>query len=178
MGLSTHVRRGHPSEHLLSHSVYIGVADHGFSHLWAPYILWNYRRLHCNMLTVRYKQHRNWLSISVRDRTHLLLFTSWWTVLLSAAILDNGSAPSYSRLCRNYLGILDSGRRIYNGQHGRRHQLLTRRGTGYLLQPIECVDGVRMVEWVLTTFALFVVIICAVRSARRGDGTRGALVVD
>ena len=31
---------------------------------------------------------------------------------------------------------------------------------------------------VLITFALFVVLICAVRSSRRGDGARGALVFD
>jgi hypothetical protein len=30
----------------------------------------------------------------------------------------------------------------------------------------------------LTTFAIFVVIICAIRSVRRGDGARGSLVTD
>ncbi|KAL5639141.1 hypothetical protein ACGC1H_006604 [Rhizoctonia solani] len=43
---------------------------------------------------------------------------------------------------------------------------------------LNALMGFAWVEWVLATFAIFVVIVCAIRSARRGDGTRGALVVD
>ncbi|CAE6470552.1 unnamed protein product [Rhizoctonia solani] len=144
MGLSTHVRRGHPITFGLL--IFFGIID-GAIATW---------------LTARYKQHHNWLSISVRDRTHLLLFTSWWTVLVSGITWVFWTAGAAS-ITASMGGGINCSRVaeevVYCNQ-------------------LNALMGFAWVEWVLTTFAIFVVIICAVRSARRGDGTRGALVVD
>ncbi|QRW24562.1 membrane-associating domain protein [Rhizoctonia solani] len=171
MGLSTHVRRGHPITFGLL--IFFGIIE-GSIATW---------------LTARYKQHRNWLSISVRDRTHLLLFTSWWTVLLSGRPPDAVLALplALTRLASALVHLIFLGitwvfwtagaASITASMGGGINCSRVAEQVTYCNQ-LNALMGFAWVEWVLTTFALFVVIICAVRSARRGDGTRGALVVD
>ncbi|CAE6401229.1 unnamed protein product [Rhizoctonia solani] len=169
MGLSTHIRRGHPITFGLL--IFFGIID-GAIATW---------------LTARYKQHRNWLSISVRDRTHLLLFTSWWTVLLSAIILALFMRSSSSKFASILVHLIFLGitwvfwtagaASITASMGGGINCSRVAEQVTYCNQ-LNALMGFAWVEWVLTTFAIFVVIVCAVRSARRGDGTRGALVVD
>ncbi|KAF8604015.1 hypothetical protein BDV93DRAFT_537892 [Ceratobasidium sp. AG-I] len=170
MGLSTHIRRGHPITFGLL--VFFGIIE-GAIATW---------------LTARFKQHHNYLNISVRDRTHLILFTSWWTVLLSAIFLGlfmhsaTGSVATSVLAHLVFLGITwvlwTAGAASITASLGGGINCSKTSDQITYCNQLNALEGFAWVEWVLTTFALFVVLICAVRSSRRGDGTRGALVFD
>ncbi|KEP53423.1 membrane-associating domain protein [Rhizoctonia solani 123E] len=169
MGLSMHVRRGHPITFGLM--IFFGIID-GAIAAW---------------LTHRYRKRHDWLSISVRDRTYLLLFTSWWTVLGSAILLALFMRSSASKLASVlvhlvFLGITwvfwTAGAASITASMGGGINCSRVAQQVVYCNQLNALMGFSWVNWVLATFAIFVVIICAVRSARRGDGTRGALVVD
>ncbi|KAB5595041.1 hypothetical protein CTheo_1502 [Ceratobasidium theobromae] len=169
MGLSTHVRRGHPI--LFGLLVFFGIIE-GSIATW---------------LTVKYHKHHNYLNTSVRDRTHLITFASWWTVLFSAILLGvfMHSANSILSSVLVHLIILGitwvlwtAGAAAITASLGGGINCSRVETNVVYCNQLNAMEGFAWVEWALTTIAIFVVIICTVRSLRRGDGTRGALVID
>ncbi|CAE7167816.1 unnamed protein product [Rhizoctonia solani] len=169
MGLSTHVRRGHPI--VFGLLIFFGIID-GAIAAW---------------LTHRYKERHDWINVSVRDRVYLLLFTAWWTVLFSAIILALFMRSASSRFASilvhlAFLGITwvfwTAGAASLTASLGGGINCSRVAEQIVYCNQLNALMGFAWVEWALTTIAIFVVIICAIRSARRGDGTRGALVVD
>ncbi|KAG8683747.1 hypothetical protein FRC09_015876 [Ceratobasidium sp. 395] len=170
MGLDTHVRRGHPITFGLL--IFFGIIE-GAIATW---------------LTTRFNQHHNYLNTSVRDRVRLLTFTSWWTVLFCAILLaifmrsPTGSIATSVLAHLVFLGITwvlwTAGAASITAALGGGINCSRVQEQVVYCNQLNALEGFAWVEWILTTFAIFVVIICAVRSMRRGDGARGSLIVD
>ncbi|KAG9085187.1 hypothetical protein FRC07_013438, partial [Ceratobasidium sp. 392] len=89
MGLDTHVRRGHPSKletdaTVPAIDILISLSSVTFGLLIFFGII---EGAIATWLTTRFNRHHNYLNLGVRDRTRLLTFTSWWTVLFCAILL-------------------------------------------------------------------------------------------
>ncbi|QRV83444.1 membrane-associating domain protein [Ceratobasidium sp. AG-Ba] len=169
MGLDTHIRRGHPITFGLL--IFFGIIE-GSIATW---------------LTTKFNRHHNYMDLSVRDRTRLLTFTSWWTVLFCAILLflfmrtPSGAVASVL-VHLVFLGITwilwtAGAASITAALGGGINCSRVEREVTYCNQ-LNALEGFAWVEWILCTFAIFVVIVCAIRSMRRGDGARGSLVVD
>ncbi|KAG9096696.1 hypothetical protein FS749_007948 [Ceratobasidium sp. UAMH 11750] len=170
MGLDTHIRRGHPITFSLL--IFFGIIE-GAIATW---------------LTTQFNRHHNYLSLSVRDRTRLITFTSWWTVLFCAILLalfmrsPTGSMTTSVLVHLVFLGItwvlwVAGAASITAALGGGNNCSNTQEQIVYCNQ-LNALEGFAWVEWILCTFAIFVVIVCAIRSMRRGDGARGSLVVN
>ncbi|CAE6447540.1 unnamed protein product [Rhizoctonia solani] len=159
MGLSTHIRRGHPI--VFGLLIFFGIID-GAIAAW---------------LTHRYKERHDWINVSVRDRVYLLLFTAWWTVLFSGKPLFASILVHLAFLGITWVFWTAGAASLTASLGGGINCSRVAEQIVYCNQ-LNALMGFAWVEWALTTIAIFVVIICAIRSARRGDGTRGALVVD
>ena len=167
MGLDIHIRRGHPITFGLL--VFFGIIE-GSIATW---------------LTHQYNKHHNYLNVGVRDRTRLILVASWWTVLFSAILLGLFMRSATSALTsvlvhlifRGITWILwTAGAAAITASLGGGINCSTVQERITYCNQLNALEGFAWVEWVLTTFAIFVVIFCAVRSARRGEGTKGPLV--
>ncbi|RPD64753.1 hypothetical protein L226DRAFT_497849 [Lentinus tigrinus ALCF2SS1-7] len=160
-----HVRRGHPVVFTLI--IFFSIIELAIS-------AW---------LTSRYNLRHDYLSISVRDRTRFLLFTTCWTIFFgiiyfgmflyrpTGGVLTSvashaifltltwifwlaGAAAITSALGG---GLNCSHHYIYCGQ-------------------LNALEAFAWITWVFVTFALFVVLLRGISASRRGDGFRGGLV--
>jgi len=169
MAFDKHVRRGHPV--LFGLIIFLAIIE-GSIATW---------------LAVRFNQHHNYSSTSVRDRARFLAFVSWWTVFFSIwfLVLFLHSASSGS--------VLTS-----VGAHGiflfitwilwtaGAASITAAIGGGYDCSNIEfdvpycnqlnALMGFAWAIWLLIAIALIVVILRGISSARRGDGLKGQLV--
>jgi len=137
-------------------------------------------------LTVQFNANNNYLDVAVRDRIRFLVFASWWTVffcsMYGALFVHSPTGIMTSALSHGVFLFLTwifwtaGVASITTALGGGINCSTTTRPVVYCNQ-LNAAEGFAWVEWVLTTVAFAVVIICGIRSLRRGDGTRGALVV-
>jgi len=135
-------------------------------------------------LAVKYHEHHNYISISVRDRTRLICFTSWLSFILSVI---------YAGLFRITSSIV-----VSVGSHlvwlvliwifwtAGAASLTAALGGGVncsnvSYQVVYCNQlnaemGFAWACWIITTFALLALIVFGVKSTRRGEGWRGGIV--
>ncbi|KAI0082123.1 hypothetical protein K474DRAFT_1611884 [Panus rudis PR-1116 ss-1] len=165
MSAESHLKRGHPI--LFGLMIFFGIIELAIS-------AW---------LVSRFNAHHNYLSLAVRDRTRFILFTSIWTIVVSflfigffrfargsifASVGSHGVVlfltwlfwtAAAASITAAYAGGLDCGGDgvVYCGQQNAQ-------------------EAFAWVEWILSTLALFTVIIRGIISARRGDGLGGELV--
>jgi len=136
-------------------------------------------------LTVKFNENNNYLNVSVRDRVRFLVFASWWTVLFcsiygilfartSGGILT--SVASHSAFLFLTLIFWIAGVASITTALGGGINCSTTRNVVYCDQ-LNAAEGFAWVEWLLTTIAFAMVVICGIRALRRGDGARGSLVV-
>jgi len=134
-------------------------------------------------LAVKYHDHHNYINIAVRDRTRLICFTSWLTLVLSIL---------YATLFR-----LNSSVIVSVGSHlvwlvliwifwtASAASITAALGGGINCShvPYEVVYcnqlnaemGFSWACWVITTWAVIVILIFGIKSTRRGEGWRGGL---
>ncbi|KAF7347137.1 MARVEL domain-containing protein [Mycena venus] len=162
----THMRRGHPITFGLL--IFFGIIELSIA-------AW---------LTSQFNKFNNEQFVGERDRVRYTLFASIWTVVFSALFLilfahsPNGSMLTSVLAHLVYLtltwiiwtaaaaaitDVLGGGLDCSLGIYTYCHQL-------------DALEAFAWVEWILVTFAIIVVIICAIVSARRGNGVRGHLV--
>ncbi|KIJ15483.1 hypothetical protein PAXINDRAFT_168976 [Paxillus involutus ATCC 200175] len=135
-------------------------------------------------LTAQFNQHSNYFNTAERDRTHFILFASIWTALfsglymfiffaMSSSVLNSvashiafllltwifwtAAAASITSLLGGGLNCSNQTVFVYCGQ-------------------LNAMEGFAWVIWILVTFAIMVVAIRGLISARRGDGIRGPLI--
>jgi len=137
-------------------------------------------------LTVRFNEHNNYLTIELRDRVRFLVFTSWWTVFFcsiygtlfvhsSGGILTSVASHGVF-LFLTWIFWTAGVASITTSLGGGINCSTTTQNIIYCNQ-LNAAEGFAWLEWVLTTVAFAMVIVCGIRSLRRGDGTRGSLVV-
>ncbi|TCD67884.1 hypothetical protein EIP91_011818 [Steccherinum ochraceum] len=135
-------------------------------------------------LTARFNQHHNFPSSSVRDKTRFILFCSAWTILgagiymtlflLSAGTSALTSVGSHALfLFMTWVFWLSAAASITAAYSGG----LSCKGN----HPPYCgqqnaQEGFAWILWVLSTFALLMIILRGVAATRRGDGLRGGLI--
>ncbi|THH26835.1 hypothetical protein EUX98_g7353 [Antrodiella citrinella] len=133
-------------------------------------------------LTARFNQHHNFLSNAVRDRTRFIVFCSVWTIVVAtlymfAFLRASGSIlasvgshgiflfitwvfwlSAAASITAAYSGGLSCSQHfVYCGQQNAQ-------------------EGFAWILWILTTFALVMLIFRGVAASRRGDGFRGGLI--
>ncbi|KAF9061439.1 hypothetical protein BDP27DRAFT_1301112 [Rhodocollybia butyracea] len=167
MGFSNHIRRGHPIISFLL--ILFGIIALSLS-------AW---------LTARFNRFNDFTDISERDRVRFTLFASIWTVVTTALfgglfwvspegamtsilvhvvwlvltwIIWTAAAAAVTEMLGGGLNCNDITGFNYCGQ-------------------LNALEAFAWIEWVLVTFAVIVVIIRAIMSAKRGDGYRGGLAV-
>ncbi|KAI0095124.1 hypothetical protein BDY19DRAFT_916383 [Irpex rosettiformis] len=135
-------------------------------------------------LVARFNSHHNFFSIDERDRTRFLLFASIWTIFFSFlySLLFFHSASSGSVLTSvgshavfmfiTWVFWLSGAAAITSTLNG---GLDCGKGTTYCGQ-LNALEAFAWIEFVMTTFALVVITLRGVASARRGDGFRGQMV--
>ncbi|EJD03794.1 uncharacterized protein FOMMEDRAFT_105969 [Fomitiporia mediterranea MF3/22] len=169
VNFDNHIRRGHPV--LFGLIVFFSIIE-GAIATW---------------LIARFDQHHNYPSKAVRDRTGLLTFTSWWTVLFGA-IYAGLFLWSASRTSTNVLTSVGShaiflvitwilwtaGAASITAALGGGHNC-SKTALVYCDQ-LNALEAFAWIVWVLVTIALFVVLVRGCLSARRGDGLKGQLV--
>ncbi|TFY80228.1 hypothetical protein EWM64_g3781 [Hericium alpestre] len=166
MPFDTHVRRGHTITFSLL--ILFGIVELAIS-------AW---------LVSRYNQHHN-ASDAVRSRTAYLLFCSVWTIFFSFifGLLFLHSASTGSLLTSvgahglifalTWIFWTAGAASITAALGGGLNCSDT--GMPYCGQ-LNALEAFAWIEWVLTTFAIFMLLIVGFRSLRRGDGFRGQLV--
>ncbi|KIP03209.1 hypothetical protein PHLGIDRAFT_77973 [Phlebiopsis gigantea 11061_1 CR5-6] len=161
-----HVRRGHPIT--LGLIIFFAIIELAIS-------AW---------LTSRYNAHHNYLSVTERDRTRFLLFTSIWTIVLSSlySVLFFHSATGSFLTSVGSHGIymfltwvfwLAGAAAITDTLGG---GLNCGRDSITYCGQLNSLEAFAWVEFVLTTFALVVILLRGVTATRRGDGMTGGLI--
>ncbi|GJE89632.1 MARVEL domain-containing protein [Phanerochaete sordida] len=161
-----HVRRGHPIMMVLI--IIFGIIELSIS-------AW---------LTSRYNAHHNYLNTSERDRTRFLLFTSIWTIVFSTLysllffqspdgsfLTSVGSHAIFMFL--TWVFWLSGAAAITASLGG---GLNCGRDHVTYCGQLNALEAFAWVEFVLTTFALVVIMLRGIAATRRGDGIKGALV--
>ncbi|KIJ66548.1 hypothetical protein HYDPIDRAFT_86654 [Hydnomerulius pinastri MD-312] len=165
MAFDNHMRRGHPI--VFGLIIFFSIIELAIS----------------AYLTARFNQHHNYFNVAERDRTRFLLFTSIWTLALSALYMffffsmPSGVMSSVA----SHIGFLlltwifwTAGAASITAALGGGLNCRTQNVFVYCGQ-LNALEGFAWVIWILVTFAIIVVAIRGVISARRGDGMRGPL---
>ncbi|KAH8094641.1 hypothetical protein BXZ70DRAFT_350502 [Cristinia sonorae] len=167
MSYDHHVRRGHP--------ITMGLIIF-FSIIQLSISAW---------LTSQFNKHHNYLSISIRDKTRFILFTSIWTIVVAflfmilflhsaggSVLTSVGSHAVFLFITWVFwLAAAASITAAYNGGLNCSGNHIVYCGQQ------NAQEGFAWLLWVLTTFALIITIVRGIAASRRGDGLRGALVV-
>ncbi|KAG1813883.1 uncharacterized protein BJ212DRAFT_1364293 [Suillus subaureus] len=157
MAFDTHMRRGHTSKFLVSLAI----------------SAW---------LTSRFNAYNNYFSLTERDSTRFLLFTSIWTIVFSGAyMLFFFSLPDHvlSSVASHIFFLFLTWVFWTAGAAS----ITSALGGGLNCKACSCtagklnaLEGFAWVIWILVTFAILVVLIRGIIAARRGDGMRGPLI--
>jgi len=133
-------------------------------------------------LTARYGSHRNFLSITERDRVHFLLFCSIWTTVLSPifpvllvqelALLTTGIAAHAIFLFLSWVFWLSGAAALTASLGG---GLDCNFGFIYCSQ-LNALEAFAWLECVVLTVGFIYVLVIAVRAQQRGEGYNGALL--
>ncbi|OAX39667.1 hypothetical protein K503DRAFT_739030 [Rhizopogon vinicolor AM-OR11-026] len=166
MNFDTHMRRGHTI--VFSLIIFFSIIELAIS-------AW---------LTSRFNAHHNFFSLAERDRTRFLLFTSIWTIVFSSLYIffffslpDSFLSSVASHILFLFLTWVfwTAGAASITAALGGGLNCNTQSVFVYCGQ-LNALEGFAWVIWILVTFAILVVLIRGVVSARRGDGIRGALI--
>ncbi|KAJ4482370.1 hypothetical protein J3R30DRAFT_3458672 [Lentinula aciculospora] len=167
MVFDSHIRRGHPI--LFSLVAFFGIIELALS-------AW---------LTARFDKLHDYSDISERDRVRFTLFASIWTLVTAAFFgvlfsFHSASSALTSVLMHVIWGFLTWV--IWTAAAAAVTQMLGGglncndvTGFNYCGQ-LNALEAFAWIEWILTTFAVIIVLICAITAGRRGDGYRGGLV--
>ncbi|KAF7324451.1 Aldehyde dehydrogenase [Mycena sanguinolenta] len=167
MGMSTHVRRGHPITFGLL--IFFGIIELALS-------AW---------LTSKFNMLHNERNTTERDRVRFTLFTSTWTLLFSGLLLVlfwHSADGSILTSVLSHLVILSFTWIMWTAVVSAVTVMLggglncNHEDAYVYCNQLNALEGFAWVEWVLVTFALIIVLIRGVSAARRGDGYRGSLV--
>ncbi|KAF5340482.1 hypothetical protein D9758_014552 [Tetrapyrgos nigripes] len=166
MALETHVRRGHPITFGLL--VIFGIVELAIS-------AW---------LVSRFHARHDFSSLTERDRVAFTLFASCWTVVLGffyGILFWHSAAGSILTSVASHMIFLfltwvfwTAAAASITVELGGGLDCNTQRIFNYCDQ-LNALEAFAWIEWALTTFAFFFVLIRGVQAARRGDGYRGAL---
>ncbi|KAJ7184542.1 hypothetical protein C8R46DRAFT_1064372 [Mycena filopes] len=167
MGMNAHIRRGHPFT--FGAIIFVGLIELSLS-------AW---------LTSRFNMLHNQRSLSERDRVRFTLFSSTWTVFLSALMLilflhsPDGSVLTSVLTHLVFLGFTwimwTAAAASVTEMLGGGLNCKTQDAYVYCNQ-LNALEGFAWLEWLLITFAIVVVLFRGISAARRGDGYRGSLV--
>jgi len=135
-------------------------------------------------LAVRFHQHHNYLHVSIRDRTGLICFISWFTLILSivyaglfrvteSVAVSVGSHLAWLVLI--WIFWTAAAASITSALSGGINCSTVQYQVPYCNQ-LNAEMGFSWACWVVTTWALVVILILGVKSTRRGEGWRGGLV--
>ncbi|KAJ3526322.1 hypothetical protein NM688_g8276 [Phlebia brevispora] len=168
-----HVRRGHPI--MFSLIIVFAIIELAIS----------------GWLVARFNKHHNYPSISVRDKTRFLLFTSTWTILgcffymilflRSASAVSAGPGSALTSvgshgifMFMTWVFWLSGAAAITNALGGG----VSCGGSNHVTYcgQLNALEAFAWIDWCFTTFALAIIILRGVASTRRGDGLRGQLV--
>ncbi|KAK7063476.1 hypothetical protein R3P38DRAFT_2818694 [Favolaschia claudopus] len=165
--MDTHMRRGHPIT--LGLMIFFGIIELSLS-------AW---------LTSQFNKHNNNRTTDERDRVRFTLFASTWTIAFSALFLmlfahsPNGSMLTSVLSHLVFLGLTwiawTAAAAAVTQMLGGGLNCKTQDVFVYCDQ-LNALEAFAWVEWLLVTFAILVVMIRGITSARRGDGVRGHLV--
>ncbi|KAF9785753.1 hypothetical protein BJ322DRAFT_1056193 [Thelephora terrestris] len=165
MQINNHVKRGHPITFGLL--IFFSIIELAIS-------AW---------LVSMFNKHHNELSGGVSDRTRYLLFTSIWTVcgsfVLMLLFLVFANAGIFTSVVVHlvYLALTwifwTAGAAAITAALG--GGLDCNLGYIYCAQ-LNALEGFAWICWILTTFAIVVVMFRSVSSHKRGDGWTGQLV--
>ncbi|KAJ6630292.1 hypothetical protein B0H10DRAFT_1983939 [Mycena sp. CBHHK59/15] len=167
MGISTHIRRGHPITFGLI--ILFGLLELALS-------AW---------LTAHFASLHNQRSAAERDRVSLALFSSSWTVVLSSLILAlfwHSADGSVLTSVLAHLVFLGCTWLLWTATATSVTALLgggldcKLQDTFVYCNQLNALEAFAWIEWLLVTFAIVVVLVRGIVAARRGDGYRGALV--
>ncbi|KAG1886282.1 hypothetical protein F4604DRAFT_1918008 [Suillus subluteus] len=167
MAFDAHMRRGHPI--VFSLIILFSIIELAIS-------AW---------LTSRFNAHNNYFSLTERDSTRFLLFTSIWTIVLSGAYMFfffSLSGHVLSSVASHILFLFltwvfwTAGAASITSALGGGLNCNTEFVFVYCGQ-LNALEGFAWVIWILVTFAILVVLIRGISAARRGDGMRGPLIV-
>ncbi|KAK7035932.1 aldehyde dehydrogenase [Favolaschia claudopus] len=167
MGMSTHVRRGHPI--VFGLIIFFGIIELALS-------AW---------LTSKFNMLHNQRSLTERDRVRFTLFTSTWTIFFSGLLIMlfwHSSDGSILTSIISHLIILGFSWIMWTAVAAAITEML---GGGLncghqdvyvYCNQLNALEAFAWVEWLLVTIAIIVVIVRGISAARRGDGYRGSLV--
>ncbi|KAF8517666.1 hypothetical protein JB92DRAFT_2809819 [Gautieria morchelliformis] len=168
MSMDSHIRRGHPI--LFGLLLLLAIVE-GCISAW---------------LTSKYETNAGAAFSSLRSRTHLLLFTSWWTALGSALFIlfflfaAGGVLTSVAShgifLAITWVFWLAGAIAITASLDGGINCSNDRRNVIYCNQ-LNALLGFAWASWIITTILLFAVLLRGILSLRRGEGARGQLTV-
>ncbi|KAJ3731192.1 hypothetical protein DFJ43DRAFT_431254 [Lentinula guzmanii] len=167
MVLDTHIRRGHPI--LFSLLILFGIIVLSLS-------AW---------LTARFDRFHDYTDLSERDRVRFTLFASIWTVvtaaLFGALFVFHSTSSAITSIISHVVWLVLTWI-IWTASAAAVTEMLGGglncndvTGFNYCGQ-LNALEAFAWIEWILTTFALLVVLICAIIAGRRGEGYRGGLV--
>lgn len=166
MAFDTHMRRGHTI--VLSLIIFFSIIELAIS-------AW---------LTSRFNAYNNYFSLTERDSTRFLLFTSIWTIVFSGAYMlfffslpDHVLSSVASHIFFLFLTWVfwTAGAASITSALGGGLNCNTQSMFVYCGQ-LNALEGFAWVIWILVTFAILVVLIRGIIAARRGDGMRGPLI--
>ncbi|TFL02823.1 hypothetical protein BDV98DRAFT_591650 [Pterulicium gracile] len=166
MSFDSHVRRGHPV--IFGLLIFFGIIELAIS-------AW---------LVSRYNLHRADRGATERDRVRFTLFAAIWTVVISifylALFQHSASTGSVATSVMSHLIFLVLTWIIWTTSAAAVTQMLggglnCSRGYTYCGQ-LNALEAFAWIMWILTTFAVIVVIVRGIKASRRGDGMKGQLV--
>ncbi|KAJ3854018.1 hypothetical protein EV368DRAFT_37631 [Lentinula lateritia] len=167
MAFESHIRRGHPI--IFSLLALFGIIELALS-------AW---------LTARFDRFQDYSDISERDRVRFTLFASIWTVVSSVLFGVLFTVHSEASAVTNIIShvvwsvlswiIWTAAAAAVTEMLGGGLNCNDVTGFNYCGQ-LNALEAFAWIEWILTTFAVIVVLICAITAAKRGDGYRGGLV--
>ncbi|KAL8290302.1 hypothetical protein RQP46_003241 [Phenoliferia psychrophenolica] len=167
MPFDDHVRRGHPI-------VFGLLAFFSFVEL-----------IQSAVLVGSYNRHDDYPSTAIEQRTRFLVFVSLWTLFFSLAYIYGFLRATSSFLFSiashgvwlfiTWIFWLAGAAAITNALGGGL-DCGSMKGFAHCNQ-LNAAEAFAWINWILATFAFSVVIVVGARSARRGDGFGGAVVV-
>ncbi|KAL5495103.1 hypothetical protein ACEPAI_565 [Sanghuangporus weigelae] len=168
VSIDSHIKRGHPI--LFGLIVFFAIIE-------ACLATW---------LISRYDDHHNYPSVSVRDRTGFLTFTSWWTVLFASIYLGlflHSSSGSIVTSVGSHLVFLfitwvfwlAGAASITAAIDGGYNCGSLTFNLAYCNQ-LNALMAFAWIVWIFVTIAFLVVLFRGIQATRRGDGLKGGLV--
>ncbi|THU83700.1 hypothetical protein K435DRAFT_423549 [Dendrothele bispora CBS 962.96] len=166
MAFESHVKRGHPITFGLM--IIFGIIELALS-------AW---------LTSRFNARHDYSSLTERDRVRFVLFACCWTIVLGffyGILFWHSASGSVLTSVASHLLFLILTWIIWTAAAVSVTEMLggglnckTQAIFNYCSQ-LNALEAFAWLEWLLTTFALIVVIIRGIKAARGGDGYRGSL---